>query len=122
MCQLLQQFPHRCTVKFVRRNHESGQKLKETLLIVLRAALCSDSVLRHHDPTAELVLQCHNSLVGVGAALLQPRPDDTLKPVAYASRILSNTEKKLLSFLERVLNHCFWCHQIWSVSGILNCL
>ena len=77
MCQILQKLPHRCTVKFVRRYRESGQKLKETLLIVLRDALCSDSILRHHDPTAELVLQCYNSLVGVGAAFLQPGPDDT---------------------------------------------
>lgn len=66
MCQILQKLPHRSTVKFVRSYHESGEKLK-TLLIVLRAALRSDSILRHHDPTAELVLQCDSSLVGVGA-------------------------------------------------------
>ena len=67
MCQILQKVPHRSTVKFVRSYHESGQKLKKTLLIVLRAVLCSDSILRHYDPTAELVLQCDSSLVGVGA-------------------------------------------------------
>lgn len=70
MCQILQKLPHRSTVKFVWSYHESVQKLKETLLIVLRAALCSDSILRHYDPTAKLVLQCDSSLVGVGAALL----------------------------------------------------
>ena len=67
MCQILQKLPHRSTVKFVWSYHESVQKLKETLLIVLRAALCSDSILRHYDPTAELVLQCDSSLVGVEA-------------------------------------------------------
>ena len=96
----MQKLPHRCRIKFVRRYHESGQKLKEMLLIVSRAAHCSDSILRHHDPKAELVLLCYNSLVGVGAALLQPGPDDTLQPVPYASRILSNTEKITLLFRE----------------------
>ena len=90
ICQILQKLPHRSTVKFVRRYHESGQKLKKTLLIVLRAALCPDSILRHYDPTAKLVLQCDSSLVGAGAALLQPGPDGTLQPVAYASRILNS--------------------------------
>ena len=67
MCQILQKLPHRSTVTFLRRYHESAQKLKKTRLIVLRAALCSDSILRHYDPTAELVLQCDSSLVGVEA-------------------------------------------------------
>ena len=31
--------------------------------------------------------------MGVGAALLQPGPDGTLQPVAYASRILNNAEQ-----------------------------
>ena len=31
----------------------------------IKAALCSDSVLRHYDPMAELVLQCDASSVGV---------------------------------------------------------
>ena len=66
MCQIVQKLPLCSTVKFVWSYHERGKKLK-TLLIVLRAALCSDSILRHYDPTAELVLQCDSSLVGVGA-------------------------------------------------------
>ena len=47
----------------------------------IKAALCSDSVLRHYDLTAELVLQYDASSVGVGAALLKPVPDGTLQPV-----------------------------------------
>ena len=102
MCQILQKLPHRSTDKFERRYHGSGQKLKKTLLTVLQAALCSDSILRHYDPTAELVLQCDSSLVGVGAALLQPGPDGTLQPVAHASRILNNIiiQKKNYSHFE----------------------
>ena len=42
---------------------------------------------------AALILQCDASSVGVGAAFLQPGPDDALQPVAYASRILNNAEQ-----------------------------
>ena len=48
----------------------------------IKAALCSDSVLRHYDPTVELVLQCDASSVGVGAAWLQPAPDGTFSPTS----------------------------------------
>ena len=56
----------------------------------IKAALCSDSVLRHYDPTAELVLQCDASSVGEGAALLQPAPDGTLQLVNYAYKTVQN--------------------------------
>ena len=40
-----------------------------------------------------MILQCDASSVGVGATLLQPGPDDSLLPVAYASRILTSAEQ-----------------------------
>ena len=75
-------------------------KLEQDSFDNIKAALCSDSVLRHYDPMAELVLQCDASSVGVGAALLQPGPDGALQPVAYASRILNNAEQ-IYSQIER---------------------
>ena len=68
-------------------------KLEQDDLDNIKAALCSDSVLHHYDPMAELILQCDASSVVVGAALLQPGPDGVLQPVAYASRILNNAEQ-----------------------------
>ena len=53
-------------------------KLEQDAFDNIKAALCSDSVLRHYDPMAELILQCEASSVGVGAALLQPGPDGSL--------------------------------------------
>ena len=55
--------------------------------------MCSDAVLRHYDFTSELALQCDVSSVEVGAAPLQPGPDNTLQPVFFASPTLNNTEK-----------------------------
>ena len=46
-------------------------KLEQDAFDNIKAALCSDSVLRHYDPMAELILQSDASSVGVGAALLQ---------------------------------------------------
>ena len=68
-------------------------KLEQEAFHNLKAALCSDSVLRHYDPASKLILQCDASSVGVGATLLQPGPDDSLLPVAYASRILTSAEQ-----------------------------
>ena len=47
----------------------------------IKVVLCSDSIVRHYDPNV-LVLQCHVSSVGVGAALLYPGPDCTSQSVA----------------------------------------
>ena len=78
-------------------------KLEQDAFDNIKTALCSDSVLCHYDPLAELVLQCDASSVGVGAALLQPGPDGALQPVAYASRILNNAEKNYVhdSYLQQ---------------------
>ena len=71
----------------------SWSKLEQDVFDDIKAALCSDSVLRHYYSLAELVLQCDPSSVGVGAALLQTGPDKALQPVAYASRILNNADQ-----------------------------
>ena len=69
------------------------EKLEQEAFHNLKASLCSDSVLRHYDSASKLILQCDASSVGVGATLPQPGPDDSLLPVAYASRILTSAEQ-----------------------------
>ena len=66
---------------------------KQQAFIKIKASITSEQVLRHYDPSAPLVIQVDASSIGVGAVILQPE-DGTLKPVAYASRILTNVEKK----------------------------
>ena len=66
---------------------------EEDAFVNIKAALCSDSVLRHYDSNADLVLQCNATSIGVEAALLQPSAVGTLQPVAYASRILNSAEQ-----------------------------
>ncbi|XP_048586216.1 uncharacterized protein K02A2.6-like [Nematostella vectensis] len=69
------------------------EKVEQEAFECLKSAMCSDTVLQHYDPAAELVLHCDASSVGVGATILQPGPDGTLQPVAYASRTLSSAER-----------------------------
>ena len=59
----------------------------------IKASITSEQVLRHYDPDAPLVLQADASSIGVGAVILQPE-NGTLKPVAFASRVLTEAEKK----------------------------
>ena len=68
-------------------------KAEQNAFANIKSALCSDSVLRHYNPEAELVLQCDASSIEVGTVLLQPGADGSLEPVAYASRTLNQAEQ-----------------------------
>ena len=60
----------------------------------LKTLVTSETVLAHFDPKLETYLITDAGAVGVGAILAQKQPDETLRPVHYASRSLTNQEKK----------------------------
>ena len=100
-------------------------KLEQEAFHKLKASLCSDSVLRHYDPTSKSILHCGASSVVVGATLLKPRPDVSLLPVAYALRILTSAEKNYsqiqresLSLLELLNSNSICWEGILQVSQI----
>ena len=59
-----------------------------------KKALQQDSLLVHFDPTKPLLLTCDASPYGLGAVLSHVLSDGVERPVAYASRTLSEAEKK----------------------------
>lgn len=60
----------------------------------IKAALASTEVLAHYDPQRPLQMACDASHYGVGAVLSHIFADGTIRPVAYASRTLSDAEQK----------------------------
>ena len=68
----------------------------------LKQELSSKSLLHYYDTRRPVILHCDASGKGVGAALLQPAPDNTLLPVAYASKSLTPTEQ-MYACIEREL-------------------
>ena len=55
--------------------------------------LTREPVPAHYDVKQHIKLYCDASTYGLGACLVHVMQDQSEKPVAYASRILSNTEK-----------------------------
>ena len=56
--------------------------------------LTSAPLLVHFNPELELTLACDASAYGIGAVLSHKMPDGSEKPIGFASRSLSETEKK----------------------------
>ena len=55
----------------------------------LKKLLTESPILAYYDPKSELIIQCDASQFGIGAALMQNG-----KPIAYASRALTDTESR----------------------------
>ena len=64
----------------------------------IKQAVCDAPVLAYYDPQKQLVIQCDASDKGLGAALIQ---DD--RPLAYASRALTDTESRYAQIEKELL-------------------
>ena len=80
-CEMLRQLTHKdCKWDWTAQHEESFLRLKETIT--------DAPVLKYYNPEEELTVQCDASDTGLGAALMQNG-----KPVAFASRALTKTER-----------------------------
>ena len=66
--------------------------------------ITSDQVLTHNDPSLPLRLACDASPVGIGAVLSHVMTNDTERPIAFASRTLTKTERKYAQFDKEALS------------------
>ena len=64
----------------------------------IKQSVCEAPVLAYYDPTKQLVIQCDASEKGLGAALLQDG-----KPLAYASRALTDPETRYAQIEKELL-------------------
>ena len=67
----------------------TGTAFKES-----KRVLISQKVLIHYDARQPLILACDASQVGIGAVLSHQQDDGSERPVAFASRTMTNAEQK----------------------------
>ena len=59
----------------------------------LKADMASEQVLALYDPEKETVASADASRFGLGAVLMKKQPSGEMRPVAYATRSMSETER-----------------------------
>ena len=72
-----------------------------------RQALVSSKVLIHYHPALPIVLATDVSQYGIGAVLSHVCEDDSEKPIAYASRTLTKTERNYAQIERQALSIVF---------------
>ena len=77
----------------------------------IKLEIASSGTLGHYDPNAETVVSADSSSYGVGAVIRQ-RERGLLKPVAYASRSMSETEKRYAQIEKEALAITLACEKI----------
>ena len=76
----------------------------------IKAALISNPVLQIYEASKETKITCDASLYGLGAVLMQKHGADWL-PVAYASRSLTDAEKRYAQIEKETLSAVFACNK-----------
>ena len=67
--------------------------VEENAFDQIKDAMSSDTVLGHFSCSNDVGVQVDASGMGLGAVLFQPDQDEYLRPIAYASRVLTAAEK-----------------------------
>jgi hypothetical protein len=92
----------------------------------LKAAMTSDPILKHFDPTKPLTIETDASDYAIGAVCSQPDDANVLHPLGYFSRRLKDPElnydihdEKLLAIVEALKKWDTWCQSTAHTISIL---
>ena len=90
---------HRVAWKWTQACQRAFQQLKQKL--------ASTDVLVHYDANLPLKLACDASAYGVGAVISHVFPNGDERPIAYASRTLTTSEKNYAQIEKEALSLIF---------------
>ena len=79
----------------------------KTAFAQLQTALSSSPILVHYDPNSPLRLACDASAYGVGAVISHIMPDESEKPIAFASCTLTKAERNYSQLEKEALSIIF---------------
>ena len=79
----------------------------------IKAELASDRVLVLYNPDRETTVSADASSFGLGAVFLQKQPNGEMRPVAYASRSMTTTERRYAQ-IEKEALATTWALEHWS--------
>ena len=77
----------------------------------IKTTLTSAEVLACYDPSRPTIITADASLNGIGAVLLQVQDDGTRRPISYASRPLSDAEKRYAVIKKEALAGVWACEK-----------
>ncbi|CAB4011562.1 Transposon Ty3-I Gag-Pol poly [Paramuricea clavata] len=83
----------------------------QTAFLRIKEVLMSSEVLARYDPRKETIVAADASAIGVGAVLIQIQEDGDRRPVYYASRTLSETEKRYAVIEKEALAATWACER-----------
>ena len=79
----------------------------------LKADMASNQVLALYDPEKETMVSSDASSFGLGAVLVQKQPSGEMRPVAYASRSMTETERHYAQ-IEKEALAITWALEDWA--------